>query len=456
MRGVELNPSVLRSAPSVRLAGMGDVGLCVADEANELNTHDFGMNVAGVLEDSDRWVVESWMGGTTVVADCLGSSSERRYGNAGSQAVYRSENWALGVDINWTYFEYDDKPGDWGRVRGPVIAGLLNKRFGWVTLGMCIGNESENEDCLSEDAFTVEHSQNRCLGQIGAEMKLGGWVIGGAWDFERGDVEGASEDPARFHRDEFSWVCPVDRYSASIIFPFGEKIEGGIRARIMNREGGETVNVSWSDTWPMNPSKSTYFDNVGTFCEEVTDAELSTRWRFRLGGGMVLGLAGGYWDYEREIQEGVNQKGSDRAGRCSSDGLSAGVGISRSFMTDRLLVAIQARGSQGDLEIVEEKIGTTGTTRDVRVSVGAEYFPATEFALRLGLQGGSRDRDIDAPLTLSLVSGITGGISWLPRGGTVQVHGALTYMRQERWNERAVDLEDTDDLSYLVGLRLLL
>ena len=53
--------------------------------------------------------------------------------DAGFQAVQRSDDRALGLDINWTYFELEDKPGDWARVRGPLAMAIVNQRAGRLT-----------------------------------------------------------------------------------------------------------------------------------------------------------------------------------------------------------------------------------------------------------------------------------------------------------------------------------
>ena len=457
MQRAGLDPAVLKSAPSVRLAGMGDVGLCVMDESNEINVRDFGRNVAGVLDDSDRWAVESWFGSTRQQAETAASSSERTFGQAGVQAIRHDEWRALGADVNWTFYEEKINPGDWARVRGPLTSALVNQRIGPVTLGLIVGRETENEDRISPDYFSLGHRQDRWVGQLGARFLHAGWRFAAGWGFERGEVKGTSIDYSRFHHDEFTWVRPVDRFSCAVIFPFGPQSEGGIRGHFMSRTGGETAIRSESAESRQNASGGDILlTDIVTFHEEETDSEVSTLWRIHLGEGTTLGIAGRYAAWEWDVTEGLNFKGSNRTGRWENNQVSAGIGLSHTLLNGRLRTALQARGAQGDVTS-EDKLGLfEATARSAMATLGAEAFLSEEVVLRASLMAGGRDLDIDAPLTLVRMTGISGGISWLPMGGGVQVHAALSHRREEPDHEEAIELEDQRNTSYALGLRLLL
>jgi hypothetical protein len=332
----------------------------------------------------------------------------------------------------------------------------VNQRFGNLTLGMRLGREAENEDRHSVDYFSLRHSQERWIGQLGAQVELMGVILAGAWDFERGAVKAKSIDPPRFHEDDFTWKRPLDRYTAALVWASGDRIEGGVRASVMDREGSEAVEVSWSEDAPLNPSNELFHAELTTFYEQESEVEILSRWRFGIGSGTFLGLEGSYRDFELDVDEGVNFKGSQRAGAWSQSVLGVGAGVSQSLMNGRILLVLEARGLRGDSKAAEEGILTEETWQDALLSAGLEYFPRADLALRCGVAARSFDGDVDGPTSLALLKGASGGVSWLPRGGTIQVHGALRYSRQEPWDTDAADLADEDDLTYLLGLRLLL
>ncbi len=455
MEQAGVDPDVLRPSPSVRLAGMGDLSLAVADEGNEISLRDFARNAAGFLRDSDSWVIESWMSGNTQHVDRRALSSERRFGNAGVEAVQRSPGRALGAVVNWTYYEQSDNPGDWAKVRGPVASALINQQFGAITVGALVGRETENEDRISEDFFSLMHKQSRWVGQLGVAYDMAGWTIAGAWDFERGGVEAFSVDPARFHEDEFIWTRPLDRYSVAVLMPSGGTIEGGVRAAFMDREGGEEMELSWSDRSPWNPSRSNYFEDVATFEESESESEILTQWRLHLGETM-LSAEGAYRSWETEVREGINFKGSRREGASEESGVTFAAGASHRLFAGRLLVGAEGRVSQSDWEVSTATDYTEATSQTGSIRAGVEYFLGAAVAIRGGAFYGATDRDIDAPESLARLQGVTGGFSWLPSGGLVQVHGSLGYLRQEPWDDDAGDIEEIEETSYRLGLRLLL
>ncbi len=456
MQQAGLDPTVLRSAPSARLAGLGRVDLCVRDEANEINTRDFGLNVAGVLEDSDGWVIESWLAGHRQQTNRPDRDSKRSYGNSGAQVVYRSQSTALGLDYNWTFFEATDHPGDWSRVRGPLASALVNHRFGRLVLGAVVGSEGENESRTSENFFAIRHKQTRWVGQLGAQVPVGPTLVALGWDFERGNVEGKSVDPARFHEDELTWVRPLDRYSVAVIVPGADGLEAGLRARYMDRTGGETEVISWSDTSPENPSKELFRrPGLSTFREEETDADVAGRARLDVGR-LTVGIEASYRTWEWSAIEASNFKGSNRAGSLSSDALQAAAGVSTRLLQGRMLAAVQGEVGQEDWEEAQSLETRSGTARHGTLGAGLELFVYQDVVLRGGFWLTSQDGDVNEPLTLSRGRGLSAGASWLPRGGTVQLHGGLRHTKTKPDEEGSARVDDKSELSFLLGLRILI
>jgi len=449
-----LDPEVLRPAPSVRLAGMGNPDLVMIDEASEMNLHDFAGNVAGVWEDSDRWVAESWLGNFVRGDDGAAMSGERRFGHAGLLLLQRSAARALGLEVNWIYLETGGDPGDWARARGPLISLLLNQRVGAFTLGFKLGQESENEDRISDSFFSIRHRQDRLLGRLGARAEGWGWVLGGEWRFEDGDVLGMSADPSRFHEDSFVWARPANRYVFSLIRPRTGNLEGGVRVSLLDRRGGERVAISWSDRSPQNPGGTNYFLDAVTFAEEEGDREIAARGRLYLGDA-VCGAEASYRDWDFEVVEGTNFKGSESAAKRSDQALEGRAGVSAPLIGRRLVACLETRLVQADWEAREDGLRTAATRGLAMVQAGAEYFLNERLALRAGVGMGSEDRDLDAPLTRRSLRALSGGFSWMPRGGLVQVHGALSQVLREPEDADSPLIKE-QETGFALSLRLLL
>lgn len=454
-----LDPQLLEAAPSARLLGFGNLSLAVADESNEVNMHDFGLNIAGVLEDGDGWVVESWLGNHLRSADETPGSVEDRFGNSGFQAIYRSANHnrALGAEVNWEYLETNSHPGDWARVRGPLISALINQRLGPVTAGFMLGRESENEDRQSTDFFSIRHQQSRMRGMLGVGVPLRGWEFGAQWQFLSGDVDGTSADPSRFHEDSFTWSRPEDRYTLAAIRPLGNgRLEGGVRAQFMDREGSEQVRVSWSGDSPENPSNTVYLTDAVTFSETESLVELTSLWRYHLDSNSMFGIQGTFRDWDHEVVEGINFKGSNEPGKWSQRTYELGVGYGRELIAGRLMATLEARGRISDWSITEELSKQEATGQTVAAGIGLEYFARSDVALRTGFSLGSNDDDADAPLTLQMRRSVSGGVSWLPRGGLVQAQAGVMYSRWVPKDEADSNVSSEDRTSYILSLRLLL
>jgi hypothetical protein len=456
MARVGLDPTLTEANPSARLIGMGSPLLTVPDEGSELNTYDFAGNIAGLLEDSDRWVIDAWTGNFQQDYERSGLQSDRRFGNAGFQVVQRSRDRALGANVNWAFLTVADRAGDWRKIRGPRISPLINQRFGPVTVGAMVGVEQEKEDLITTNFFGLRHRQERWVGQFGAMADLWGLQWGANWHFENGDVLGRAVDPERFHEDTYTWTRPVNRYGASVILPRRGSIEGGVRLGWLDRQGSERVKVSWSDDSPQNPSHTDFYTESVTFHEQESSRGVATRWRLHLGPGSIVGVDAAYRSEELDVQEGINYKGSMREGRSADDSFDAGVGASQRIFGGRLLAALEARAAFQDWETRQVAgVLEKGTARTFGATGALEYFVSSRVMVRAGLHLESQDLNIDAPLTLSVQDAVSGGISYAPLGGLVQVHGALRFERSRPSDETATQVPETTVVSYTVVARLL-
>jgi hypothetical protein len=456
MARVGLDPALTEGNPSARLIGMGSPILTVLDEGNELNTHDYGGNIAGLLEDSDRWVIDAWTGNFQQDFSRSSLQSDRRFGNAGFQIVQRSADRALGANVNWAFLTIADRDGDWRKVRGPRISPMLNQRFGPVTVGAIIGIEQEKEDLLTTNFFGLRHRQERWIGQFGAMAGLWGLKWGASWYFENGDVLGRAVDPERYHEDTYVWTRPVNRYGVSVILPRRGNIEGGARWGWMDRQGSERVKVSWSDDSPQNPSHTDFYTESVTFDEQESSLGISTRWRLYVGSGSIVGVEAAYRSEELDVEEGINYKGSMREGRAANDSFDAGVGLSHRLFRGRLLAAVEARAAFQDWETRQVAgVLEKGTARTVGATGALEYFASNRVMVRAGLHLESQDQDVDAPLTLSVRDAVSAGLSYVPSGGLFQIHAALRFDHTRPSDEAATQVSESTVVNYTLVARLL-
>jgi len=459
MEEAGIDPVAIGSLPSIRLEGLGGMHLGILDEGNELNAHDFGGSVSGVLEDADGWTIDGWGGSDRLALEQGPHSFERGFGHSGLQVIKRAPRRALGLDANWSFWDAPNAAWTEGKVSGPRISALLNQQIGRFTLGGAVGLESEEERRDVEDFFAIQHKQDRVVGQLGGQVRLDelmtGLQAGATWDFDRGDIEGKSEDPARFHQDDYTWSSPGDRFSVFLLMRGTGALEGGVRASYLSRDGSERVLVSWSDRSPRNPSRTNYRDEAVTFWEKGSDWQASTCWRWHMNSATILGFEAGFRQFEHEVEEGINYKGSLRAGRTERKTFSAGFGASRLLLQDRLLAAAEAHGILGTRQWDDDGTPLEADERDVQAAIGLEYFAARSVVLRGAVYSGTEDEDVDAPLSMNKVSGVSAGASWLPRGGTIQFHAALRYERISRDAPEALSLEKGNGLGYSIGMRLL-
>ncbi len=451
-----LDTGLVDAWPSARLGGMGIFGAAVVDESNEINQMDFGGNIAGLLEDSDGWVLQSWTGNFKHTSDSRLGGEEHRFGNAGARAEYRARTYAIEAGVNWGFLEADRYDGSWLRVRGPRYFGGLCKRIGSVTLGGRLQLESENEDQISEDVFVPQHRQVRYYGQFGFQVPVVGFVLGGTWDLERGALRGRGVDPQRFHEDTFEWTRPVDTYAVTLVRE-GRGLSVGLRVSTTRIKGGEDEEISWSDVWPLNASESKYFAHaVCSYEEEQVDRfvgvlRVSGPWETSLGFRVAAG------NLHRETEASEDFPGSIRTeGVLDHKGVNAVVGVSRRFASGRLLVSVEGVGGLTDYSFESSLVSEDRKGRTVGTLAGFEYFATHKLVLRWG--GGVlwRDSDVDEPYTMREHYRAAGGIGYLARGGAIQVSLAVRYDGIRRQSEYATGLANRDQIGYEIGLRALL
>ena len=165
----------------------------------------------------------------------------------------------------------------------------------------------------------------------------------------------------------------------------------------------------------------------------------------------------GYRAWNHRVDEGSEFKGSLRAGHAQRKIDSLGAGVSRRVLDRRVLLALEGRGAIEDwvMEDPQQK-AAEGTSRRASVGAGLEFFATDRLMLRGGFSLFSEDQDLDRPVTLRTGRALSGGLSWVPRGGLLQVQAGIRHERAVPQDEVSSNLEKTDETQFALGLRWLL
>lgn len=443
---------------SIRLEGMGRLGLVIEDENNELNLLDYGGNLAGTIFDKDHWSVESWARFNHRLAD-PGETTRRSfaYGNAGGEIVYRDKDQrAIGASLIWRRLRGSRPFGDTYEIRGPVGRVFYNERpFSWIAAAVALDNRAENEDRTGDDVFGLRHKQSRLEGQMALALVFGRLKVGGTWDFQRGEIEGKSRDPAAFHTDIFAWQRPVDAFGAQAIYEVNESIRGGAFFRHESFDGGESVEISWSDRFPENGSQENFQLETTSFVEEEKRSSYGTRWFAQLEERWNLGASVTGFSSSSAVHEGVNFKGTRRSQDVERDWIELGIGAGGDFFSKRMRMGVEGylqRGDDKDLSLTENG---QRTWEDQSIRVGAEFFWSQAIVVRGGIVAQDQDLDVDRPASRQRGFLYTLGASYLPRGGLWQIDASFGFDRRNRAVEGS-DEKVQEELSWGLGLRYIL
>jgi len=467
--GVAVAQAFELERPSVRLQALGGMQLAIPDENNEINLSDFGDNLAGTARDRDSWTVEGWAGVNRSYEDWteLGSGKGLRIRDrndrelAGLDVVYRQRaERALGGTAVWTARDHQLRYGSNSRVRGPSYRLFYNETFGPLSAAIGYAQLGEDEDILSPNVFDIWHVWRTRTASLAASYDLptGGLIAAAQVNFDRVRIEGVSDDPAGFHRDEFDWRRPATRVALALLRPEGTgPVAVGAKLTLLERTGREEGSFSWSDRFPTNPSRVNFSARLPMFEEEESgwSAEGRAAWeavpRLRLSG------AAGMRHFESLVVETKNNNfiGSRQAADFTEDGLRVGAGAMALLWNARLRVGAEGFFESGSREETVPREGAeTVDSRLYEGRAGVEYLTPRRLALRVGFQASSEDGNVDAPSDLFLARGITAGIGYLPRGGTISLDIAARVWSSEQ-AEKSAERPEAEAEDLTLGVRLI-
>ncbi len=426
-----------RGPGSARLEGMGGLLLGIPDEGRELNLHDYGRNLSGILWDSDASRMDLWYRASDAVVDLRDAQRTRtrsrsELGESGTTLYWRvSPRRLLGADVALERLGDQTERSDRSLVRNPSWDAFGMQQFGSFVLGGEIGFTRDDQSLRTEDVFAITHgsSGTRYVGAVAYRRRP--IVAGLQVERQANTITGASHDESRFHEDEMTWKRPVGIYSATVIWQPSEKISGALRGEVQRVDAREEARISWSDRMPDNPGRATFLLDVGTFEEKVRRNVVGSRWEVHPVELLQLGAEWESGQVKEDVTEGENFKGSRRAENSKRSWTRLGVGGGYELAGGRLHVGadgwyLRKTDEQG---LVGGKSKATGRTVDFRA--GAEWFVASSIALRGGFTRTAADSNVDQPETLLAGNGFALGIGYLPRGGLYQIDAAF---RQRRLN----------------------
>lgn len=422
---------VARDPGSARLDGMGGLQNVIGDEGRELNLSDYGRNLSARLWDSDSRLWETWFHSVDRVEDSFSEAGDRNrirddQLETGGRMTWRSGGKQfLGLDISFDQFDHQAQFADNSKVRGPWWGGFIGRSVGRITASAAVHFVSDNEDILTDDVFAIRHQSTgmQYVGSLAYRRET--LAIGLQGEYQTNTITGLSRDESRFHEDKLTWRRPAEIYSASLVWSPWQSLKGMVRGRVMNMDGREESEISWSDRMPQNPGRENFTRKVGTFKEEISGSDFGTRWEARLFESLTLAGELETSTFEDEVQEGKNFKGSRRDQDEKDTVTRALGGFGFETLAGRLRVGLEGGMSKltheesdimGDIEV---------TSRNLELRTGAEYFVTDMIALRGGYVRMAQDDDLDEPRTLGLGNGFTFGIGYFPRGGLVQLDAAV-------------------------------
>jgi predicted porin len=420
-----------RGPGSVRLQGMGGLLLGIPDEGRELNLHDYGRNLSGLLWDCDASRMDLWYRSSDAVVDLRDAQRTRtrsrsELGESGTTLYWRvNPRRLLGAEAALERLGDQIERSDRSLIRNPAVITFGVQQFGSFVVGGGIGFSQDDQSLRTEDVFGIIHNSSgtRYVGSMAYRRSQ--IVAGLQIERQSNTITGASHDESHFHEDELTWKRPVGIYSASVVWQPNEVISGALRGEVQRIDAREEAQISWSDRMPDNPGRANFLADVGTFEEKVRRNVFGSRWEARPVEPLCLGAEWESGQETEDVTEGENFKGSRRAEDSKRNWTQFGVGGGYQLADGKLHVGadgwyLRKTDEQG---VVGGKSKATGRTVELRA--GAEWFVAGSLALRGGFTRTATDSNVDQPRTLLAGNGFALGIGFLPRGGLYQIDAAF-------------------------------
>lgn len=420
---------------------MGQLGLVIADENNEINLSDFGANLAGIAEDRDGWSVEGWGGRIKNLDDSLNptGSSDSRINNSldqdlgGIDAVYRKPGRrALGVTALYDAQQTAATGGNAAKLSGPNFSVFWNEIHGPISAAVRLGTWSDNQNLVTTDVFGISNSSSGSVTTLASAWTWRGWRIGGQLELDRSIIRGVSADPGGFHDDEFNWNRPVTRLRLNLIRPEGKRLAFGVNLTSLSINGSEEGTFRWSDRFASNPSRLNYLVRVPTFQEKERDWGVEGRSLYRLTSALNLGGYASYQGFKTNVDDDPsgNLPGSLSFQDSDNKVWKLGAGLGGTWVQDRLRAGVEGYAQGQSVSSVLQRVTVDTKSRNYALHAGLEWLLPSRIALRAGYLQGTLDENVDQPYNFYRNNGFTVGMGYLPMGGIVSLDAALRILQQ--------------------------
>ncbi len=449
-----------RGAGSSRLDGMGGLLLGVPDEGRELNLHDYGRNLAGILWDGDASRIDLWYRSSDDITDLRDAQRTRtrnrtKLGESGATLAWRvNARRLVGAEAALERLGSQAERSDRSLMRNPTWTALGAQQFGSFVFAGGVGLTGDDQSLRTTDVFGIAHTSSgtRYIGSVAYQRDP--FTAGVQIERQINTIKGSSHDESRFHEDKLTWKRPVGIYSGTVCWQPVEMIKGSFRGEMLRIDGREESQISWSDRMPDNPGRTNLLLTVGTFDEKVRRSVVGSRWEAQPIDPLRLGVEWETGQLKQNVSEGENFKGSRRAEDSKRTWTRLGAGGGYKLASGRLQLGADAwylRKTAEELRI-GGKAKTTGRT--VQLRTGAELFVGGVVALRGGVTRTAADSDVDQPRTLLKGNGFALGIGLLPRGGLYQIDAAFRY-RSLNPDYEGVPSQEESGTAFSLGARFL-
>ncbi len=452
--------------PSIRLDGMGDLELTIPDENNGINLLHYANILAGIAQDRDASSVDVFGTSSSQVDDYqeiyAGSSVRQhlrfRQDDASVEATYRDPGHrAIGMLTDWIGQTTNVSYGPQNKVRGPNIQGYYNQLSGPWSFAIGVTRWTDNESLLSPDIFGISHQSATWAGTFAAGLLYHGWNVGGQLELSHVEIDGTSSDANGFHDDVYTWLRPTTEISFAIIRPETNRLASGLDLDYGHIHGSELGQINWADRFPSNPSGLNFTTEVPTFEEHDDALTVQGRTSYRLLSNLRLGASAEYQHLKTSVFEdaSTNFPGSQTAQDSHQYFARVGGGLGWELARSRLRLGAEGYVDQGKLTSVLSRSSSEVTSRSFELRTGGELLLPSHLAVRAGFLLGSFDADKDQPQNLYKSNGLTVGIGYLPRGGTISLDAAIRILSQKpNYSGEPDHTTDVQDLA--VSARFLL
>ena len=378
---------VTTGSGTVRLDGMGGFEAVVSDENYELNAFDFSRNPAGFGDDRDSWAIDLRYTHNELVERSQSTDQQDVRMNDGTLLVAYHSPGKMGMGGQVDYAEADTG-FPFAERNSYKLSGLellISKYlFRNLSAGVNFSQRTEEEGVFSREIYKISHDNTVTRGGLGLiYMPARGVTLGGRAELLSAQLDGTSRGP--FHTDYFDWSRPGGLVSVHGFVDRG-RFEGALDFTRQEVDGEETVVISWSERFELNPVTGTFHLETDTFTESRVDEILKARAKLNvIPGRLAVGAALRTQKQTAEVFVNPNVIGSELSRDMDTNVDVLVGGVSWTALEARLLLAAEAKRSEVKVEGYVDDHPVHTSRKMTLFRVGGEYLLNESLVGRAGL-----------------------------------------------------------------------